>query len=68
MYINLPKLTYANSTAIIKIYIGVPKTVKILRGVLQGDILSDLLFCIVMAAVVSKLESECSSGFSISGQ
>ena len=48
--------------------IGLTKSVKILKGVKQGDILSALLFCIVIAAIITKSEEECQSGFSIGGQ
>ena len=40
---------------------------KILKGVKQGDVLSALLFCIVIAAIISKAESDCESGYSIGG-
>ena len=33
----------------------------------QGDVLSALLFCIVIAATILKSETECNSGFSIGG-
>ena len=42
--------------------------VKILKGVKQGDILSALLFCIVIAAIIWKSESDCQSEFSIGGE
>ena len=66
-YINLLKLTYDNSTAVIKTDIGITRPVKILKGVKQGDVLSALLFCIVIAAIILKAESDCKSGFSIGG-
>ena len=66
-YINLLKITYDNSTAAIKSDIGTSRQIKILKGVKQGDILSALLFCIVIATIILKAESECSSGYSIGG-
>ena len=67
-YINLLKLTYDNSTAAIQTDIGISRPVKILKGIKQGDVLSALLFCIVIAAIILKAESDCKSGLSIGGQ
>ena len=53
-YINLLKLTYDNSTAVIKTKIGITRPIKILKGVKQGDVLSALLFSIVIAAIILK--------------
>ena len=39
----------------------------ILEGVKQGDILSAILFCIVIASIINKTESSWNSGFSIGG-
>jgi hypothetical protein len=66
-YINLLKCTYDNSKAYIKNDLGVSRPINILKGVKQGDILSAILFCIVIAAIINKTESECNSGFSIGG-
>ena len=51
----------------IKADIGISRAVQILKGVKQGDIHSAILFCIVIAAIISKAESDCKSGFSIGG-
>ena len=67
-YINLLKLTYGDSSAQIRTDIGITRSVKILKGVKRGDILSALLFCIVIAAIIWKSESDCQSGFSIGGE
>ena len=67
-YIKLLKSTYDDSTASIKTDIGISRPVKILKGVKQGDILSALLFCIVIAAIISKAEHDCKTGYSIGGQ
>ena len=64
-YINLLKLTYDNSTAAVKSDIGISRHIKILKGVKQGDILSALLFCIVIAEIIMKAESDCNFGYSI---
>ena len=66
-YIKLLKLTYDDSEATIKTDMGLTRSVRILKGVKQGDILSALLFCIIIAAIITKSE-ECQSGFSIGGQ
>ena len=39
-----------------------------MKGVKQGDILSAILFCIVIAAIITKSEEDYQSGFSIGGQ
>ena len=67
-YIKLLKLTYDDSVATIKTDIGLTRPVKILKGVKQGDVLSALLFCIVIAAIITKAEEDCQTGFSIGGQ
>ena len=41
-----------NSTAQIKTDLGITGPVKILNGVKQGDVLSALLFCIVITTVI----------------
>ena len=50
-YIRLLKETYDNSTASIKTDLGISKPVSILKGVKQGDVLSAILFCIVIASI-----------------
>ena len=66
-YINLLKLTYNKSSAQIKTDIGITRSVKILKGVKQEDILSALLFFIVIAAIIWKSKSDYQSGFPIGG-
>ena len=41
---------------------------NIKRGVKQGAILSAILFCVALAAIILKTEEEENSGFSIGGQ
>ena len=76
-YIELLKLTYEGSKAIVKCDLGLSRWIEILRGVKQGDILAPLLFCIVIAAVIYKTEEAtklCTagedkySGYSIGGE
>ena len=67
-YINLLKSTYENSNATIKTDIGITQQVKICKGVKQGDVLSAILFCIVIAAIINQTENECNSGFPIAGR
>ena len=64
---NLLKLTYDKSTAVVKSDIGTTRQIKILKGVKQRDILSALLFCIVIATMILKAESHCDSGYSVGG-
>ena len=66
-YKNLLKCTYDNYRACIKTDIGISRSVDILKGVKQGDVLSAILFCIVIASIIHKTESICNSGFSIGG-
>ena len=65
--VNLLTLTYDNSTATIQSDIGTSRHIKIQKGVKQGDILSALLFCIVIATVILQAEAECNSRYSIGG-
>ena len=67
-YITLLKETYDGSTATIRTDLGNSRKVQILKGVKQGDTLSALLFCIVIASVLQKVEEDCDSGFLIGGQ
>ena len=66
-YIRLLKSTYNNSTASIKTDIGISKPVNILKGVKQGDVLSAILFCIVIASIIIKAE-DCGTGYTIGGR
>ena len=61
-------MTYLNSSAYIKTDIGITRPVDILKGVKQGDVLSAILFCIVIASIISKANSDCNSGYSIGGK
>ena len=67
-YIRLLKETYDNSTASIKTDLGISKPVSIHKGVKQGDVLSAILFCIVIASIIAKAEEDCGTGFSIGGR
>ena len=68
-YINLLKSLYDNSCATIKTDLGVSRNISIEKGVKQGDMLSAILFCIVLASVILKTEEQCPySGYSVGGQ
>ena len=67
-YINILRQTYDSASAQIKTDLGITRPFEILKGVKQGDILSALLFCIVITIVIWKAESDCMSGFTIGGQ
>ena len=67
-YINLLKSLYDGSQASIKTDLGNSRFVNIKKGVKQGDMLSAVLFCIALAAVMVKTEEVCNSGFSIGGR
>ncbi len=66
-YITLLKETYENSTAVIKTDIGDTRKINILKGVKQGDVLSAVLFCVVIASIIQKADEECPTGTSIGG-
>lgn len=66
-YISLLKATYDDSKALIKTDLGITRSINILKGVKQGDVLSAILFCIVAATIILQTEEECPSGFSIGG-
>ena len=67
-YINLLKSVYDGSQASIKTDLGYSRFVDIKKGVKQGDMLSAILFCVALAAVMLKTEETCGSGFSIGGR
>lgn len=50
-----------------KLNIGISHSVNILKEVKPGDILSALLFYIVVVSIIYKIESTGKSGFSIGG-
>nr|XP_027215567.1 uncharacterized protein LOC113808362 [Penaeus vannamei] len=64
-YINLLKQSYENSKAYIETDIGTSRCVYILKGVKQGDVLSAILFCIVIAALVLQVENS-TGGYNLS--
>jgi len=66
-YINLLKSVYDGSQASIKTDLGNSRFVNIRKGVKQGDMLSAILFCVALAAVMLQTEETCNSGFSIGG-
>ena len=69
-YINLLKSTYENSKALVQTDIGTSRCVDILKGLKQGDVLSGILFCTViagLAALIQQTESECQSNYPIGG-
>ena len=66
-YINLLKATYNGSEAAIKCSMGVSRFVAISKGVKQGDVLSAILFCVALAAVMLKTNQDCNSGYNIGG-
>jgi len=67
-YINLLKSVYDGSQASIKTDLGNSRFIDIKKGVKQGDMLSAILFCVALAAVMLKTEEVCNSGFSIGGR
>ena len=67
-YINLLKAVYDDFQASIRTDLGNSRFVNIKKGVKQGDMLSAILFCVALAAVILKTEDNCQTGFSIGGR
>ena len=67
-YINLLKVVYDDSQASIRTDLGNSRFVNIKKGVKQGDMLSAILFCVALAAVILKTEDSCQSGYAIGGR
>ena len=63
--INLLKLLYYASQASIKTDLGNSRFVNIKKVVKQGEMVSAILFCVALAALMLKTEESCNSGFSI---
>ena len=55
-YISLLKSTYDNTTTSIKTVIGISRSLNVWKRVMQRDALSTLLFCIAIAAIISKTD------------
>ena len=66
-YINLLKKTYEGSQAMIKTDLGITRIIQIKKGIKQGDVLSAILFCIALSAILAKTEEETGTGYSING-
>ena len=67
-YINLVKFLYHQSKARVRTSLGNTEFIDILKGVKQGDLLSALLFCIVLMAIMQKVFYGLDSGVSIGGE
>ena len=67
-YINLLNFLYDGPQASIKTDVRISRSVNIKKGVKQGGMLSAILFCVALAAVMLKSEETYQSGFSIGGQ
>ena len=65
-YIQLLRNTYSGSKSKIRTNLGTSQYIDILKGVKQGDILSAILFCVLLAAILNNIED--SSGYNIGGQ
>ena len=66
-YINLLKAFYSNSEATIKTDIGLSRSIQILRGVKQGDVLAAILFILLLADVIRNTNMEISTGYTVGG-
>ena len=66
-YINFLIKVYERSSATIRTAVGNTRLISILKGVKQGDVLSALLFCIVISVITYKAFNNKSYGISIGG-
>lgn len=64
-YIKLLKETYKGSKSKIRTDVGYSRFIDILKGVKQGDILSAILFCVLLAAILYDIEGNY--GYPIAG-
>ena len=64
-YIQLLRNTYVGSKSRIKTDIGTTRFINILKGVKQGDVLSAVLFCVILAAILIEVEHD--TGYNIGG-
>ena len=67
-YIHLLKSLYDGSLSAIKTDHGISRFVNIQKGLKQGDVLSAILFCVALSAVILKTEENCNHGYSVGGQ
>ena len=67
-YINLIKLLYHQSKAHIRTSLGNTEFINIIKGVKQEDLLSALLFCIVLMAIMKKTFEDLDYGVSVGGE
>ena len=61
------KSVYDDSQASVKTYLGNSLFVNVKKGVKQGDMLSAILFCVALAAVILRTEDATNTGLSIGG-
>ena len=66
-YINFLIKVYEGSSATIRTAVGNTRLISILKGVKQGDVLSALLFCIVISVITYKAFNNKNYGISIGG-
>ena len=67
IYIALLINLYDVSTAQISTDVGLTRVIKILRGTKQGDLLSALLFCFVLALILQLTFEDIDTGLSVGG-
>ena len=67
-YINIIARLYQNSTATIRTDIGNSRCIKLNKGVKQGDVLSALLFCIIILAILINTLETTDNGIRIGGK
>lgn len=66
-YINLLAAIYENATTKIRTCLGTTDLIKLLKGVRQGDILSALLFCIVLLVILATTFDDTEMGIKLAG-
>ena len=66
-YIKLLSNLYKHSSARIRTDLGISRMIQILKGVKQGDVLSALLFCVVIMVIMKETLEGQHHGVSIGG-
>ena len=67
VYINLLAAIYENASTKVRTCLGTTDSIKLLKGVRQGDILSALLFCIVLFVIMTATFNDTEKGIKLAG-
>ena len=67
VHINLLAAIYENASTKVRTCLGTTDSIKLLKGVRQGDILSALLFCIVLFVIMTATFNDTEKGNKLAG-